>query len=284
MRNGFLIVLAFLGLFAQGAGISEQHLCRGFLPPNNMYIPETRIRPQGIARDKFDEILNRLEAIYAPIISSQGGVFKIDRRWSDGTVNAYADRVGRTWKIVMFGGMARHPAVTYDGFAAVACHEIGHHIGGAPKFAGDWASIEGESDYFSHLKCLRRLFLNDDNKKIVDGMQVDPVAARDCKAQHASQQDELICIRSTMAALALGQVLAEQSPNKPKLDTPDPSEVNETFTDHPAAQCRVDTLFQAALCKIPFGTDLSDSDYRQGSCYTPNFDKGARSRCWFKPD
>lgn len=285
MRNGFLIVLATFGLWAQSAGIAHEKLCAGFMPPNTMYYPVNAITASGINKTKYDEVLDRIQSVYGPIIAAQGGKLKIERLWSNGAVNAYADRDSAgNWIIGMYGGFARHPEVTYDAFMGVACHEIGHHIGGAPKFRGDWATVEGQSDYFSTLKCLRRMFLNDDNKKILEGMTVDPIAASECKAEHNNQQDELICVRSTMAALALAKVLGEGQSVQFKLDTPDPKQVNTTYSGHPDGQCRLDTLFQAALCRIPFGTDLSDSDYQQGSCYTPTHTKGGRSRCWFKPN
>jgi len=47
-------------------------------------------------------------------------------------VNAYAsvDKQGQQF-IHMFGGLARHPLMTEDAFLLVACHEFGHHYGGA---------------------------------------------------------------------------------------------------------------------------------------------------------
>ncbi len=286
MNKGILFFVFAFALAIPAVANQEDRLCKGFLPENSMRIPVHEGPAANMAKAKFDEVLDRIEQVYTPIISQMGGTLKVDRKWTDPTVNAYADREGRTWKIVMFGGFARHPAVTSDGFMAVACHELGHHIGGAPKYGGDWASIEGESDYFANLKCLRRVFDQDDNKKIVDGMTVDPIAVRNCKAEHNSQQDEYVCIRATMAAISLSKVLAEDDPNSPapQLDTPDKTEVTQTNGDHPRGQCRLDTLFEASLCKVPFAQDVSQSDFHTGSCYTPNHARGARSRCWFKPN
>jgi len=71
----------------------------------------------------------------------------IDKHWEDGTVNAYASENGNNDVISMFGGLARHPAITPDAFYLVACHEIGHHLGGAPKKGNtQWASNEGQAD------------------------------------------------------------------------------------------------------------------------------------------
>lgn len=277
-------ILLALFAFAFSANAQSTRLCKGFMPENKMYIPVVNGPAASIEKAKFDGVLDKIETLYKPIISKKGGTFKVVRNWNDGTVNAYADRSGRTWSIHMFGGMARHPAVTEDAFAAVACHEVGHHLGGAPHFGADWASIEGQSDYFAFTKCLRMMFEKDDNKKIVQGMTVDPEAEKRCKANWSSQQDEYLCIRATMANLALGLVLVEDTgkPN-PKLDTPDSTQVTTTNGDHPEAQCRVDTMLQASLCTVPFSEELGDRDYRIGACVDYLKD-GSRSRCWFKPD
>ena len=61
--------------------------------------------------------------------------------------------------------------ITVDGMALVACHEMGHHMGGAPKIDGwygsSWATNEGGADYYGTLKCARRFFAGDDNASIV---------------------------------------------------------------------------------------------------------------------
>lgn len=274
-----------LGLSSTSFAHQREKLCDGFLPENSLWIPDDGIRAMGIGKGQFDEVLNRLYAEYAPDISRMGARFLIERRWSDGTVNAYANRQGRNWIISMFGGFARHPKITYDGFAAVACHEVGHHLGGAPKYPRDWASNEGQSDYFAMLKCLRRLFLRDDNQAILDQMEVDPYAIAKCEEEHRGKQDQLICIRSTMAALSLAGVLSDLDGGRIiRLDTPDPRKVFQTSHRHPAAQCRLDTMFQASLCRVPFTEPLNDRDFRRGSCYDSRVHQyGHRPRCWFAP-
>lgn len=282
MRGLFLSIIFLSSLSVNALHIAD-HTCRGFLPKNSMWIPDDKVHAAGIAHNKFDEILDRIQKEFDPDVTRRGGHLKIQRLWSNGEVNAYADRRGANWIIHMYGGMARHPAVTYDGFAMVACHELGHHIGGAPIYDGDWASIEGEADYFAPLKCLRRLFKNDDNRKIVEAMTVDPIAESRCRAQFGSTNEMYVCVRVAMASLALGKVLIEETNlPEPKLDTPDPTIVSTMFEDHPEGQCRVDGMFQAGLCRSNMMDDLDDNDYRVASC-TSYQEDGARVRCWFKP-
>ena len=74
------------------------------------------------------------------------------------TVNANASQRGRTWIVNMYGGLARRPEITPDGFAMVLCHELGHHMGGFP-FVSGWAANEGQSDLFATLSCGRILLV-----------------------------------------------------------------------------------------------------------------------------
>ncbi len=270
----------------------QRQLCKGFLPENDLYIPEYSAslagRAPGITKTQFNSILDKVQAEYSQEIARLGAKFKIERKWSDGTVNAYAYQDGRTWIIAMYGGMARHSAMTADGFLSVACHEVGHHLGGSPKSKmedGQWASIEGQSDYYATLKCLRRMFLRDDNAKALASMKLDPTAVSYCRAQGFSQQDELICIRGAMAGVNLASVLAIMDQNKvPKLTTPDPRRVWTTYEEHPRAQCRMDTYFQGALCRVPYNQSLDNRDYRTGTCDDPSaYAHGLRPRCWFAP-
>lgn len=288
MRNGIFMAL-FVGLISGHSHAAKTELCHGFLPENDLYIPEPVLASAvatGIPRSQFMDVLNRIAIEFRSEVAAKGGRLSVRHRWSDGTVNAFAERDGDVWYITMYGGMARHPAMTYDGFMSVACHEMGHHLGGAPLFTGSpWASVEGEADYFATLKCLRRMFLRDDNEAVLRGRSLDRWAVSRCEAEHGGKQDQLICIRSAMAALDLGAVMADlENGNRPKLKTPDGHEVTTTFEDHPRAQCRLDTNFQGALCRAPFSQPLSNRDYRVGSCADARtYARGLRPRCWFAP-
>src|SRR5687767_12470496 len=94
----------------------------GFLPENDLNIPITFSRTGGLTEDQFNAVIDKIEALYAPIVSQEGARLRVVRRWADGTVNAYAEQMGTTWKVSMFGGLARHSTITEDGFALVLCH------------------------------------------------------------------------------------------------------------------------------------------------------------------
>ncbi len=255
---------------------------QSFMPPNDMKIDMGVMSLNGIDQASFNQVLDDITAIYAPIIQSMGGQLQMQKLWSDSTVNAEASRNGNIYVVKMYGGMARHPSVTVDAMAMVACHEIGHHIGGAPKMTqpgGFWASVEGQSDYWASLKCLRKLWRNDNNQDIVSRMNVDAHAEKLCHEAFADGNQAALCSRTAMAAMALMGVLAGSS-GLPKFDTPDGRRVTRTDENHPQAQCRLDTYFNGALCAVSENTDVNQTSPSVGTC-TNRQVPGARPLCWY---
>jgi hypothetical protein len=273
----------------------------GFLPENDMYIPAgMKGINGGITEAQFTAAIDKVETIYAPIVANMGGKLEIDRKWSDGTVNAYAQQSGKTWKVAMFGGLARHETITEDGMALVVCHEIGHHIGGAPKKGGStsggwwggssgastWASNEGQADYFATLKCLRKSFLNDDNIAVVAEMKVPKTLLDACKkSSKKDKEDTALCVRTSMAGKSVSDLFSALSKlPETKFDTPDAKVVTKTDDNHPKAQCRLDTYFQGSLCEIGMNEDVSQKEEVKGTCHPSLGHKiGTRPLCWFKP-
>lgn len=280
------LILSCIGL-AGIAPVKSHRICQGFVPENNYRIPVT-FTAGGITEQQFNNIFDRFEKIYRPIIEKKGGKLRLNRYWSDGTVNAYAERLGQVYSISMFGGLARYPSMTPDGMALVVCHEAGHHLGGAPKIGGDsaqWATNEGGADYFGTLKCLRLMFAQDNNQFIAQNTEVDPTIQSACQAQYKDATEAAVCIRASAAGVVLGRVLGELGQeSQPNVNTPDKSKVSRTDDSHPHAQCRLDTYFQASICPVTVATDVSSADYHQGSCTAPKFTIGLRPTCWFKPD
>lgn len=296
MKRIFLLATTFAlssSLTAWSCSVGRED---GFLPKNKMSIPVGAKTTGGLTEEQFNKVIDKVEAVMGPIVTTKGGKLNIERNWSDGTVNAYAERNGDTWNVAMFGGLARHETVTEDGFALVVCHEIGHHIGGAPKkidggWWGEpaeisWASNEGQSDYFATVKCLRHVFLNDDNAKAVADMTIPETLTGSCQKSFSSNKaDNDLCVRNGMAGFSIARLFTVLGGDAdPKFDTPDTSTVGVTDDSHPAAQCRLDTYYQGALCAAELATDVSDSDENVGVCSLANGNvEGNRPLCWFRP-
>lgn len=262
-------------------------------------------RSTGISKEAFDRVLDRVAGVYEPIFEAKGLKLTVVRMWDDPRANAGAmpNPENPAERLIgMFGGMARHEKMTEDGFTLVACHEIGHHIGGAPKKEDPrflWASGEGQSDYFATLKCARKVFAQDDNVVVMKNRQVPEVVLEKCKKSFNGAQDIALCARSGVASKVMGDVgmalLKEQiREQRPDLDvaqipdplhtTPDEREVEATDDTHPLPQCRLDTYFQGALCHVGHDVELSDVDAETGACARRLGDtQGVRPLCWYKP-
>lgn len=269
----------------------------GFLPPNRWKIPvnTNRFYQNNMTKEQFDNLIDEVERVYSPIVSSMGGNLVVVRKWDDGTVNAYANRSGNNYNVHMFGGLARHKAITVDAMSLVVCHELGHHIGGAPKYSSgpwggnQWASNEGQADYFATLKCLRKVWGGQNTRAIVSRFKNVPKALTDACAKTFKDADEnAVCIRSGMAGLSTAYLFQQlrQQTTIPKFDTPDPAVVSTTYHKHPEPQCRLDTYFQGAICEVDDREDVDQADEVAGTCYRANGYKtgeGVRPFCWFKP-
>lgn len=275
----------------------------GFLPPNNLYIPPRREVIDrngapvggGITEAEFNGVIDSVMAVYTPVVAAMGGNLKVARNWTDGTVNAYANREGNDWWINMFGGLARHRETTIDGFLLVVCHELGHQIGGAPKYSSrgnevEWAGNEGQSDYWATLKCARRVLARENNAADPGVMNAPSSVRRKCDATFFNQNQSAICVRNAMGGLALARLLATLGDdNLPEEQMPwfshrDPNRVGEMDDSHPEAQCRLDTYYAGAVCEKDFREDVSQRDALVGSCTQElGYSVGVRPRCWYAP-
>jgi hypothetical protein len=283
-------LIATLGFTNTTASDTLKTLCSGFIPENTMNIPVGMFDAGGITEKEFNDIMDRVEKLYTPDITKLGDTLQIKRNWTDGTVNASAQRFGNTEVLNMYGGLARHPSITVEGFALVVCHELGHHLGGAPKvngrFGSNWATNEGGADYYATLKCLRRFFAEDDNAPILAHANLDPLVISTCQSQFTDQKDQMICMRTSMAGQSVADFfqVAKKEKTPPSYGTPDTSVVRKTNDAHPATQCRLDTMFAGFTCHVPESEPNDKTDYRRGSCYSPNDTIGVRPLCWFAPD
>jgi hypothetical protein len=288
MKKSMLIGSAILALSVSSFSFAcDIHSKSGFLPKNNLSIPVGDKAANTMTEEKFLGIIESVEKIYSPVIKGMGATLVMNNAWSSSTVNASAQQSGSNWQVNMYGGLARHELTTDDGFMMVVCHELGHHIGGAPRYNknSDWASNEGQADYFAGLKCMRRVLQDEDNISVVAGMTIDAEATKQCNAVYKSAAEVALCQRVAMAGKSLGSLLGSLGGNSNvNFNTPDKKIVKNTNDNHPAAQCRLDTYFQAMLCDKSIVDDVSKDDAIPGTCIKKDgYAKGVRPTCWYKP-
>ena len=276
--NNSLMALALVPFLALNA--PKQHV-HEFAPEHNLKLPVS-MNFSGTTEEEFNSALDKVELVYNPIFKDHNATFVVERSWTDETINAYAYQNDDRWIFSMFGGLARHKEVTKDSFTLVACHEVGHHLGGFPK--SSWASNEGESDYYGTLKCLRRIWQDEDSIAVVAEMKIDEAAAVACEKQWSNANDAAVCKRSAMAGKSLARLLSQLGGDKtmPEFDTPDKTKTENTNDNHPAAQCRLDTYFAGSLCTVDFNQDVDEVDPTIGVCTFGEI--GGRPSCWFNPN
>jgi hypothetical protein len=288
------LVAALLALFmlpAMASQHSHDHnhkLCEGFVPENDLKIPVNHFwsnKQAGITEAQFNGVIDKFIELYEDEIKAKGGVLKVNRLWTDPTVNASAEQTGNTWTINMYGGLARHETITRDAFALVICHEGGHHLGGAPRYAGwfgeEWASNEGQSDYFANLKCLRRFFKDEMIGYRAVRTEANAAYVDACRATHKNSIDSRICIRSALAGMQVAKLFQalRKETVAPDFGTPDKKVVTKTYDSHPATQCRLDTYLAGSVCGAKVSDAVSNTDWKAGTCVS---NVGARPSCWFK--
>jgi hypothetical protein len=285
MKKGILSAVAALSLTVSASFACDIHGKSGFAPENNLRISQWDKATNGMTKERFLAIVKSVSDVYAPIVKEKGGVLSMNNNWDDDTVNASAQRMGSTWVVNMYGGLARHPLTTDDGFRLVVCHELGHHIGGAPRKGASWAANEGQADYFGAMKCIRRVLEKEDNVAVVASMKIDAEATKQCQMIYKSENEIALCQRIAMAGKSLGSLLGELGGNSNvQFTTPDKSVVSRTNDAHPAAQCRLDTYFNGILCDKSYDQDVDQKDPKVGACIARDgYKVGPRPLCWYKP-
>ncbi len=268
-----------------------------FLPPNDLWKEDGLLRAGGITQVEFNEVIAAAEAFYTPVMAQFGGKLKVNRLWSDTTVNASAQQTGSSWVVNMYGGLARRPEITKDGFALVLCHEIGHHLSGYP-YSSSWAANEGASDYFATLACGRLLWSDEPELNATYRDAIEAIPAALCNKAWSKEADQNLCYRMTAGGKSLADLLSALGGTKASYSTPDNTVVKTTNNAHPAGQCRLDTYTAGAICnkawdvKVIPGKDLgSKRNAKEGELdaikYTCNQSEGLsygyRPTCWFKP-
>lgn len=275
--------------------------CDGFLPPNNLHLEDDINRKDAnMTEAEFNATVDRVLNFYQPIVEKHGAKIINKKSWTDSTVNAYASQSGNNWTVAMFGGLARRPEVTADGFSMVVCHELGHHLAGYSfKTSSGWAANEGQSDYFATQACAREIWGSDKEANAVYRERATGVLKDNCDKSWANEDEQNLCYRTALAGIELANLLSVlNNTSQTHIDTPSTATVNTTDHSHPEAQCRLDTYFQGALCAVNFDSAVipgrkhsagqssaaAEADAMKVSCsaYGENV-FGARPRCWFKP-
>lgn len=165
--------------------------------------------------------------------------------------------------VIMTGRLAALPQMDAEMFAFTACHELGHVIGGAPRFVprrefpGIEYSTEGQADYFA-MSCFARLA--DKIPPAKSGFVGDMYEI--CRETHGTPEATEVCRRAIGAGIRVLNLRINRSP--------------------------VPTVsFGDGLAYRTQGFAGLDLGYPKPGCRVATFIAGAlghpRPACWFRP-
>jgi hypothetical protein len=216
-----------------------------------------------ISHSEFNLAINEMRDLYENQIRGDGKTFVVKDNWRVSEEQASIKNYRGKVTLTISGGLAKKPTMTIDAFRLILCHEMGHYFGGLPKKGPyDWATNEGQSDYYSTAKCFKRLVPN--------------------------KEERLPRVKA--AALVVTRHLAESiglNPEEITLEKKSTKQVQQTSPLHPDPQCRLDTLIAGELCDVDPYSEFSKTDVDSGACLHRSIDEneraGARPRCWYRP-
>jgi hypothetical protein len=249
------------------------------------------ISDNGLTEKDFRSLISRVRKVYDPMFEARGYAIEYLLYWDVDEGNAMTTEAADPKKVwFMFsGGLLRGRYTTKDSFLFIACHEIGHHMGGFPKEGGDhaWCSTEGEADYFANLKCMKEILRGDpENAAVAAKVDLPWNIKRRCREMYSDEDSVNICLRSTKAAEDGFKFLQSKERNWADADSSLFNQilapVDSTIMRYPDHACRAETAYRGAICSRE--GEISDTDEAVGVCHMKNGDKfGERPRCWFKP-
>lgn len=253
---------------------------------NKINIPVGSPLAGDMTEQQYKSILTHFQNFFLPMIDrDHNAELIVISSWASNAVNAFADQRPGKMIIQVYGGLARHRRITQDGLTGVLCHELGHHLGGYPKKTGNrWSSAEGQADYYTTMKCLRRIWERTNNLAVTAHLLIPLTLRSECARTYATAEGRALCHRMGMAGHSVSLMLQEldQDSIEPKFETPDRQVVTAINYLHPYSQCRLDTFFQGAVCPVSQSVEFNNDDESQGACHSRNGDiRGLRPACWF---
>lgn len=253
-----------------------------------------------------DEVLRELTAVTenyaAEVRAAHGATFAIEPDWARADIGlATSVHAGGLWKLRPSAGLATS-GISVDAMQVIACHEIGHFLGGFPFHHAQNSSLaadrtvlaaEGQADYYAAKDCLPRIW-RDEAANAAYAARIPSEYRARCDTAHAAPADQAVCYRIIATSTAYAQTLEVNV----ALTTPVTEVVTETKLGHFDAQRRLDTIVAGALCAIKQPPSLIpgvSAKLTRGAPYQPEAEAaakpyacaegvGARPRSWFRPD
>ncbi len=208
------------------------------------HFPPGDARAGKLTREQFEEV-GRSFLVHAWFPDYQAAGPHIVPRfdWQSPHFMAGTQLENNLFTLHLAGAIGRLPEMDPLGLAFVLCHELGHLRGGEPRqrVHAEWASLEGQSDYWGAGVCLRKWLQLDAG--LFHSVPLHPEALALCRF-------DLVCSQIVTAGEVFFRAAAPWvSLPSASLSTPERTRVERTNEFYPSPQCRLDTVVAAALKK-----------------------------------
>lgn len=216
--------------------------------PDYFYLPVGSANVSSVSEQDYLALVADFQSRYMKaVIDKTGMPLIIPNEWASPYFAAYAIKKDSYLQISLWGGMARAPGFTKAVLAAVLCHELGHILGGAPLQTipgSEWASIEGQSDFFAAQVCLPEYFRR--HPELIPLATIEPQIMQMCG-------DNVDCERTAQAGWNLVNLFQKYSYREftpVRLDLREKPAAELILNTYPSDQCRLDTYIEGARCQL----------------------------------
>lgn len=229
----FFLILSQLNpvLAAPGAKV------RGCFGPDGFVIATaTNLSPRSyLGVQDLEDVVKWMNRDFGPGIESR-------INFEGMSFNAGAELDGSLKVVTLNLGLILHPKISKDVIALIGCHEIGHHLAGAPMSARSFQfSVEGQADFFAPQECFHRWL----RAKVLSAYSIRPEVQKYCSSVATRNTPRYEnCNRVLEASVRLSEIFAEKRKVEtlPDLFSLDQTSVTTTLEAHSSPQCRLDTF------------------------------------------
>ncbi|MDG0815377.1 hypothetical protein [Bdellovibrio svalbardensis] len=212
------------------------------------YLPVGSANVSDVSERDYLEVISDFQSHYMQaVIARTGKPLIIPNEWASPYFAAFAMKKESFMQISLWGGMARAPGVTKPMLAAVICHELGHILGGDPLQTipgSEWASTEGQSDFFAAKVCLPEYLQR--HSEAVPLATVNSQVLQICG-------DHVDCEKVAQIGWDLVNMFQRYSYRKfvpVQLDVEEKAATELILNTYPSDQCRLDTYIEGARCQL----------------------------------
>ncbi len=238
---------------------------------------------RSFTQTEFCAVLTKINTLYKNLVKKEKNhALKLYGYWDRGLPFAeekYSERDG-TYGVHVNGGYLSLNGFSKDALALVACHEIGHILGGNSRIRkslslNDYGQNTSEAfaDYFATHQCTKFYFASlNEEYEVPTGTPSRVISS--CRNAFQETVKFKLCVRSANAGLSVVSILKPDAHVSYNVE----SSITSHYTllrqlEYPEPQCRLDTYLAGAGCP------------RNGICglWIDDFKFSNLPRCWFFP-